>query len=101
MLAQFIVWLYDQGYKVTGGEWWRTPQQAQWNADHGFGIVASLHTERLAADLNIFKPDGTLCLTVEDFRPAGEEWKRRGGSWGGDFTKPDADHFSLEFNGVR
>lgn len=101
MLGQFILWLYDQGYKVTGGEWWRTPQQVQWNVEHGTGISASLHAQRLAADLNIFKPDGTLCETVEDYRPAGEEWERRGGSWGGRFLTPDADHFSLSFKGVR
>lgn len=101
MLGEFIVWLYSQGYKVTGGEWWRTPQQAQWNADHGMGIVNSLHTSRLAADLNIFRPDGTLCLTVADYTPAGVEWERRGGSWGGRFTRPDADHFSLAYQGVK
>lgn len=101
MIASFILWLYDSGYTVTCGEFYRSPAEAELNAQQGIGIANSLHTQKLAADLNIFKPDGSLCETVEDYTEAGEEWERRGGSWGGRFARPDCDHFSLEWGGVK
>jgi hypothetical protein len=100
MVAGLITWAYDQGYALTFGEAYRTPQQAAWNAEHGAGIVNSLHTKRLAVDLNLFK-DGRFLTEVDDYRLLGEKWESLGGSWGGRFARPDADHFSLEHEGVR
>lgn len=53
--AKLIIKANDLGYTVTLGEAWRTPEQAQWDADHGKGIVHSLHMERLAIDIILFK----------------------------------------------
>jgi len=100
MLAGLITWAYDQGYELTFGEVYRTPEQAAWNAAHGVGIVNSLHTKRLAADLNLFK-DGVFLTTTEAHRPLGEKWESMGGSWGGRFTKPDGNHYSLAHEGVK
>ena len=100
MLGEFLVWLYQNGYRVTLGEVWRSPQEAALNAQSGVGIANSLHTQKLAADLNIFRIDGTLLETVTELLPAGEQWESQGGSWGGRFHKPDADHFSLSPDGV-
>lgn len=102
LVGQFIDWCYDSGYELTFGEAWRTPEQAEWNAEHGSGIAHSLHIERLAVDVNAFK-DGNLIATVEGYRPLGEHWKSLHplARWGGDFSKPDADHFSLTRDGIQ
>jgi hypothetical protein len=102
LAASLITYAYSAGYEITLGEAWRTPEQAQWNADNGSGIVHSLHTQRLAIDLNLFK-DGALLETVDGYRPMGTYWKglHELARWGGDFSKPDSDHFSLEFDGIQ
>ena len=102
LVGKFLVWIYDNGYAVSFGETYRTPQQAQWNADHGLGIANSLHTLRLAIDLNLFQ-GAVLLNAVDDYRPLGTQWKTLDADarWGGDFSKPDAYHFSLTWNGVQ
>lgn len=100
MLGKLITWAYDNGYELTGGELQRTDEQALHNYLTGAGIVHSLHIIKLAIDLNLFL-HGALLRTVDDYRPLGEYWESIGGSWGGRFMKPDADHFSLYHDGVR
>jgi D-alanyl-D-alanine carboxypeptidase len=102
--AKLIIKASELGYTITLGEAWRTPEQAQWDADHGKGIVHSLHMERLAIDLNIFvkgiyqADDSTGC-----YKALGEWWKTLGPMyrWGGDFKLVDLDHFSISPDGVR
>jgi hypothetical protein len=98
MVADLIVWAYDQGYELTWGEAWRTPEQAALNAKSGKGIANSLHGDRLAVDLNLFR-DGQFLTTTEDHRPLGEYWESIGGSWGGRFN--DGNHYSLEHEGRK
>jgi hypothetical protein len=101
--ASLINKAFQLGYTVTLGEAWRTPQQAQWDADHGSGISHSLHTERLAIDLNFFK-DGALITDGSKLKDIGDWWKSLGATyrWGGDFkTLPDGNHFSITPDGVR
>lgn len=100
LVAQLIEWCYRQGYELTFGEAYRTPEQAALNAQNGTGIANSLHTLRLAVDLNLFI-DGVYQTTTEAYRPMGEFWESLGGSWGGRFSKPDGNHFSLEHEGIR
>jgi len=102
LVGQLIEWAYEQGYELTFGECFRTQEQAEWNAQHGTGISNSLHRIRLAIDLNLFR-DGVLLGTVEDFRPLGEQWESMSylARWGGSWAKPDAGHFSLEWQGVK
>ncbi|MDY4387759.1 M15 family metallopeptidase [Pectobacterium aroidearum] len=101
MLAKLILWADTQGYELTYGEAYRTPEQAKLNAQSGKGIANSLHTQRLAVDLNLFINDVYKTRT-EDYLPLGEYWESLGGSWGGRFkSRPDGNHFSLEHNGVR
>ena len=83
MLASLIVWIYREGYEVTFGDVWA-------KTGHKDG---SFHYKRLAADLNLFK-DGVYLTETEDHRFIGEEWKRMGGTWGGDFSSPDGNHYS-------
>jgi hypothetical protein len=87
MVAELILWAHDQGYELTFGEAWRIGDPR-------------LHGKRLAIDLNLFI-NGKYQTSTEAHRPLGEKWKRMGGSWGGDFKKPDGNHYSLEHGGVR
>jgi hypothetical protein len=100
-IASLINWAEDHGYRLTFGEAYRTPEQSALNAKKGSGIANSLHTLRLAVDLNLFV-NGQYMTRTADYLPLGEYWETLGGNWGGRFkTNPDGNHFSLEYNGVR
>lgn len=101
MVAKLIMWLYDNGYECTFGETQRSQAQADANAAAGSGISNSLHCIRLAIDINLFK-DGKYLTDSADYEPLGAYWESIGGSWGGRFKpRPDGNHFSLAYNGVR
>jgi hypothetical protein len=91
-----------RGYAVTLGDAYRTPGQAVANALSGSGISNSLHCERLAIDLNLFK-DGRFLAGTEDHRPLGEWWESLSPDhrWGGRFSRPDGNHYSLSIDGKR
>lgn len=102
LIGQFIAWVYAQGYELTFSEAWRSPQEAAIQAAAGAGIACSLHTERLAIDLNLFKT-GEYLTTIDDYRPLGVQWcsMHPVARWGGNFTRIDVDHFSMEWEGVQ
>lgn len=104
MVGQLIAFAYGKGYALTFSEAYRTPEQAALNARKGTGISNSLHTLRLAVDLNLFikRDDAWEYQTKsEAYTELGIYWESIGGSWGGRFKNPDGNHFSLEHNGVR
>ena len=96
-MADFISRLNLAGYQITMGECYRTKEQAELNAKKGIGIANSLHCDRLAVDLNLFK-EGKL-LTADGYLPAGLIWEKMGGTWGGRFN--DGHHYSLEHEGKK
>jgi hypothetical protein len=99
-IAQLILWAYESGFELTFGEAYRTPEQAILNAAKGIGIMNSLHTKRLAVDLNLFI-DGVYQTSTEAYRPLGVKWEEMGGAWGGRFFREDGNHFSIEWEGVK
>ncbi|HIH5600372.1 TPA: M15 family metallopeptidase [Serratia marcescens] len=101
LIAQLILWADEKGMRLTFGEAYRTPEQAALNAKKGSGISNSLHTKRLAVDLNLFI-NGQYQTNSAAYLALGEFWESLGGSWGGRFRdRPDGNHFSLEHEGVR
>ena len=101
MVGQLIAWAYANGYELTFGEAWRTPEQAKLNAQSGTGIANSLHCIRLAVDLNLWKA-GVYQTDSEAYKPLGDFWKglHAQNAWGGDFSsRPDGNHFSLSWEG--
>jgi len=101
--ARLILKAAELGYGVTFGDAYRSPQQAAANAANGSGIKNSLHCERLAIDLNLFK-DGVYITDDRGHRELGTWWKTLGPDhrWGGDFkTRPDPNHYSISPDGVR
>lgn len=101
-VANLIKKAAELGYGVTFGEAYRTPEQAALNAQKGSGISNSLHTERLAIDLNLFK-DGRYITDGEGHRDLGAWWKTLGPNYrfGGDFRRADWNHYSLSPDGIR
>lgn len=100
MLAKLFEFAFAKGYGITLGEAWRTPEQAEWDAQQGKGIVHSVHCDRLAIDLNLFQA-GQYCADNDAYQPLGEYWESLGGCWGGRFTIRDGNHFSIEHNGFK
>jgi hypothetical protein len=84
MVGLLIQRAYDTGYELTFGDAF---------AKDGH-IDGSLHYSRLAVDFNLFK-DGVYLTETEDHKPLGQFWEQIGGSWGGRFSNPDGNHYSL------
>lgn len=102
LVGLLISWCNARGYGLTFGEAYRTPEQAALNAKTGKGIANSLHRIRLAVDFNLFI-DGKYQTDSMAYKPLGDYWKKLDPEcrWGGDFRKPDGNHFSLENEGVQ
>jgi hypothetical protein len=91
------------GFKPRLGEAWRSTEQALRDAEEGKGIVHSNHTIRLALDLLLDDADGNYLTDSSAYRPLGDWWKALDSRccWGGDFSRPDGNHFSFIWQGVK
>jgi hypothetical protein len=103
LLAQFYLDLKKRGYEFTLGESYRPPETAKLYQLEGRGIATSNHCIKIAQDLNLFK-NGFFLSKLEQYQEAGNLWESYSTNeyqccWGGEWG--DADHFSLEHNGVR
>jgi hypothetical protein len=98
LVAQLIFYAIEQGYELTFGETYRSPEEAERLAKLGKGIKNSLHTSKLAIDLNLFK-NGVYLSSTESHRKLGEWWETQHElcRWGGRFN--DGNHYSLEHMG--
>lgn len=97
-VALLILQAVRMGYQVTWGEAWRPPETAELYAKQGRGIKRSLHQDRLAVDLNLFK-DGQYLQDTSAHQPLGEWWEKQHelARWGGRFK--DGNHYSFEHEG--
>lgn len=100
LVGLLIEWSYANGFELTFGDAYRSVEQAKANAAAGKGIINSLHCERLAIDLNLFR-HGEYQTSSSAYEPLGAYWESLGTdcAWGGRFTKPDGNHFSIRFGG--
>lgn len=106
--ALLVLWAHGQGWGLTYGEAYRPLEQAKLNAVKGIGISNTLHGKRLAIDWMLFIDD-VYRDDLKAYAPLGAHWKilHPLNRWGGDFLdgkgtpKPDADHFSMEYQGVK
>jgi hypothetical protein len=102
LFAQLIMKAHDLGYGPAIDQVKRMQVEADANAKSGAGIVNSLHLLGLAGDLLLYKY-GQYLTRTEDYKQLGEYWEGLHPlcRWGGRFSKPDGNHFSLEHNGVK
>lgn len=103
LVGKLILHAYELGYELTLGEAYRTPEQAALNAKKGTGALNSLHMQRLAIDLNLFK-DGIYLMDSKDHAPLGRYWKSLDTAccWGGDFAPhADGNHYSITHQGRK
>jgi len=94
--CNLIRYATEQGFKVTGGELFRTAEQQAIYVQTGRSkTLNSNHLKRLAIDLNFFK-DGQIIWDKGVLAPLGAYWeslypKNR---WGGNFNSlVDCPHF--------
>jgi len=71
------------------------------------GMLKSLHTFKLAQDYDLFLK-GEWLKKSEDHAELGKFWKSLSGKyedanlefvWGGSFSKPDGNHYSIRYEG--
>lgn len=127
LIPRLVDHAFHLGFECTMGELYRSDEQAAINAlredgrarlanyleeraefhplaaaitnnGKGNGILLSIHRDRLALDLNLFK-DGRYLSDGEAHRPLGEWWEKQHElcRWGGRFR--DANHYSLTWQG--
>jgi hypothetical protein len=96
-VGKLIEYATAQGFQVTAGELYRTPEQQQIYVKTGRSkTMNSLHLQRRAVDLNFFK-DGKLTYDKGVLAPLGLFWESLHplNSWGGNGVKlVDTPHFS-------
>lgn len=103
LVAELILKAFDLRYEVTLGEAWRSREEAERLASIGLGSKKSLHCDRLAIDLNLFK-NGKYLTKTEDYTELGEWWESQSTDeytccWGGRFM--DGNHFSVGHGGRK
>lgn len=95
--GKLVQYATAQGFVVTGGELYRTPEQQELYVKSGKSqTMNSLHLSRLAIDLNFFK-SGTPIYDKATLAPLGAYWESLNplNSWGGNGQKlVDTPHFS-------
>jgi hypothetical protein len=100
LVGTLIARAYAEGFELSFGEAWRTPEQAATNARKGIGIKNSLHVDRLAIDFNLFTK-GIYQKEGIAHHELGEWWEEQHPlcRWGGRFG--DGNHYSLEHGGRK
>lgn len=101
LVAQLIQYAYAQGYELTLGDAYRDPRvHGDVGVKKSYSSANSVHKQRLAIDLNLFK-DGQYLTTTEAHKPLGQFWKSLHPDcrWGGDFSTPDGNHYSMAHEG--
>ena len=96
-MCKLIQYATEQGFTLTAGELYRTPDQQEiYVKTNRSSTMNSLHLKRLAVDFNIFR-NGKLVGDKATIAPLGAYWESLHplNSWGGNGKKlVDTPHFS-------
>lgn len=96
-VCKLVQYATEQGFTLTAGELYRTPEQQEIYMKTGRSqTMNSLHLKRLAVDFNVFK-DGKLVYDKILLAPLGAYWESLHplNSWGGNGKRlVDTPHFS-------
>ena len=98
-VSKLIQFINNNSYHVTFGDAYRSPAMAAIYAQEGKGIINSLHSKRLAIDLNLFDLNGDYLQDEKHFEQFGIYWEslHNNNRWGGRFKKLcDYNHFEMQ-----
>ena len=101
LVARLIDRAHELGFEVTLGDAYRDPRvHGEWGAKKSYSAAKSVHKQRLAIDLNLFK-NGVYLTNSSDHRPLGEWWEKQAPDcrWGGRWN--DGNHYSFEYGGCK
>ena len=102
-VAELVLYAVSQGYEVALDEGTERITEKDPTSDHRKG---SLHHLGLAQDLLLYLK-GVYLRDSAQYLFLGQFWKELGVkkglnlTWGGDFTSPDGNHFSMGWNGLK
>jgi peptidoglycan L-alanyl-D-glutamate endopeptidase CwlK len=88
-IAKLIDWAYANGFELTFGEVWRSPEQQALYVKQGKSkTMNSRHLDRLAVDFNVFK-NNTMLNDPKFIQPLGEYWMTldKDNVWGNDWNR--------------
>ena len=100
LLPRLLDKAHELGFEITLGEAYRSQEEAERLAKLGKGTKNSLHTLKLAIDLNLFK-NGKYQASSGSHQPLGEWWEKQSTSehtcaWGGRFKRADGNHYEIK-----
>lgn len=100
LLPRLLDYVAELGLACTVGEVERAAGWALTLSKQGKGSLRSLHIDRLAVDVHLFR-GATYLTRTEDHAALGAYWKTLHPRcrWGGDFGRPDGNHYSIEWGG--
>lgn len=104
LVPRLIDRAYELGFSVTLGECYRSKEEAARLAKLKLGIINSLHTLKLAIDLNLFR-DSKYLTDNEAHRALGTWWEMQSAGkdfvtvWGGHWR--DGNHYSIAHEGRK
>ena len=98
LVMKLLLEAHILGYEVTLGHAYRSVKEAKL-----LGFEWSLHTLKLAIDLNLFR-NGKYLRSSSDHEPLGIWWGNQSTDeftciWGGRFKKSDGNHYSIKHGG--
>lgn len=107
LIAKLINQANAMGYEIAVDQFKRTQEEADANAAAGKGIKNSLHLLGLAGDVILYDSAfNPLPFSKSTYSALGEYWESQSTQditccWGGRFSTPDCDHFSVAHEGVK
>lgn len=101
LLPRLLDKAHSLGYEVTLGDGYRDPRLfGKVGETKGYGAPFSMHKDRTAIDLNLFR-EGRYLTKTEDHEPLGKFWESLHPltCWGGRFN--DGNHYSITHDGRK
>jgi len=96
-ISRLILYAESKGYKLTGGELYRTDyQQKEYMRTKRSKTMKSNHLRRMAMDFNLFLYGQPQWENGKEWKDLGQYWEsiREGNRWGGNYTSfLDLPHF--------
>lgn len=102
LVPRLVIKAHELGFELSGGDLYRDPRvHGRIGEKIGYGHKNSAHKAKLAIDLNLFRFE-TYLEDSKHHAELGAFWKTLHPlcRWGGDFTVPDGNHYSLFHAGI-